>query len=309
MAIEVTCRCGQRFAAPAEYAGRQTPCPICGQTLQIPAPQNPSLQILAPRPPATSVYPVVVSCACGSRFQTTSNFAGRQVACPNCSQQLTIPQTPSPPPIPGGDSLWDDLRPAGTNSRAQTAFLGAAGGATLAPAPQQPRRKQGHNYLPNEANWELYYSLPLAAALLIMGLVVFVMSLFSMQTAFASAEWSSTTATITAADLVERRVRRRLVYEARLKYDYTVDGKSYTGTRVSISGATGTSLTGEQVVAKYPVGSKPTCYYDPSSPADSVLEKGTNAYTFVIPLLGLGIAICGGVWSFRCGMTLRHRFS
>ena len=296
MAIEVTCRCGQRFAAPAELSGRQVPCPMCGQALQIPAPQ----------PPA-SVYSLEVACVCGSRFGAPASAAGQQVPCPNCSRLMTIPR--SPPPVPlGGDSLWDDLPPA-RSLPPSTSAPGTVQGMCVAKTPRQPRPKQGHDYLPDEKNWELYYTLPIAVAIFIMGLVMIGMSLFGMRSAFASSSWSSTTATITSAELVERRVRRGVVYEARLTYAYTVDGKPYTGTRVSISGATGTSFTGEQVVEKYPMGTTHACFYDPDRPADCVLEKGTNAYTFVLPLLGLAVTVGGAVWAFRCGMTLRHRLS
>ncbi len=36
MALIVTCVCGQWFQARPELAGRQMPCPMCGQTLAIP---------------------------------------------------------------------------------------------------------------------------------------------------------------------------------------------------------------------------------------------------------------------------------
>jgi hypothetical protein len=40
MQIEVACRCGQRFAAPPEYAGQTLPCPMCGGPIAVPIPQT-----------------------------------------------------------------------------------------------------------------------------------------------------------------------------------------------------------------------------------------------------------------------------
>jgi len=38
MAVQVTCRCGKRFAAKDRMAGQSLPCPACGELLVIPAP-------------------------------------------------------------------------------------------------------------------------------------------------------------------------------------------------------------------------------------------------------------------------------
>jgi hypothetical protein len=40
MPIPVACRCGQKFAAKDELAGKATKCPKCGTVLQIPVPQT-----------------------------------------------------------------------------------------------------------------------------------------------------------------------------------------------------------------------------------------------------------------------------
>ncbi len=42
MPIVVACRCGQRFQAIAELAGKRVSCPACGQPLEIPSTNDPS---------------------------------------------------------------------------------------------------------------------------------------------------------------------------------------------------------------------------------------------------------------------------
>ena len=41
MPITVACRCGQRFAARDNLAGRRVKCPACGGPIAIPAPSSP----------------------------------------------------------------------------------------------------------------------------------------------------------------------------------------------------------------------------------------------------------------------------
>ncbi|MCL4205254.1 MAG: prolyl oligopeptidase family serine peptidase [Pirellulaceae bacterium] len=76
MAIEVSCRCGRRFAAKPELAGQRVKCPACGAGLVIPRP---------------AAAPLVVACACGKRFEAQPHLAGRQVPCPSCRRPLLIP--------------------------------------------------------------------------------------------------------------------------------------------------------------------------------------------------------------------------
>lgn len=53
MPIPVACKCGQKFAAKDELAGKATKCPKCGQPLQIPQPKP----VAAARPAAKPAVP------------------------------------------------------------------------------------------------------------------------------------------------------------------------------------------------------------------------------------------------------------
>lgn len=86
----------------------------------------------------------------------------------------------------------------------------------------------------------------------------------------------------------------RTSYFPQITYQYSVNGTDYVNNRFSRhhSLINRTSVI-ENILAKYPVGSTVTVYYDPQNPAESFLEKGfgsaTNKLLLVILLLSLGI--------------------
>jgi ssDNA-binding Zn-finger/Zn-ribbon topoisomerase 1 len=88
MALQVTCQCGQRFAAKDEMAGRTVRCPKCKEPLTIPA-----------SPPTRSAAPekITVNCQCGQRFSAKTDLAGKTVRCPKCKQPLQVPGARSKP--------------------------------------------------------------------------------------------------------------------------------------------------------------------------------------------------------------------
>ena len=54
MSIDITCSCGKRLRAKAEYAGRRFKCPACEQLLSIPV-QLEQVQLLDELSPSASV--------------------------------------------------------------------------------------------------------------------------------------------------------------------------------------------------------------------------------------------------------------
>jgi len=78
MAIEVSCRCGKRFAAETHLAGQQVPCPDCQRPITIP-----------------ELPPLVVACVCGKAFAAQGHLAGQEVPCPQCGQILQVPTHPA----------------------------------------------------------------------------------------------------------------------------------------------------------------------------------------------------------------------
>ena len=95
----------------------------------------------------------------------------------------------------------------------------------------------------------------------------------TIQTAKASTSWPTTTGTITTSETVKQMFRS----QPRVSYDYTVDGKPYTGRRISFAAAVPPKET-PSVLARYPVGQGVTVQYAPDKPSESVLEAGSNRH-------------------------------
>ena len=68
---------------------------------------------------------------------------------------------------------------------------------------------------------------------------------------------------------------RTTAYYPAVQYEYTVLGKTYTGSRISFGGTAGKSTrrAAEAALEGYPVGASVTVYYNPHNPQDAVLER------------------------------------
>ena len=78
-----------------------------------------------------------------------------------------------------------------------------------------------------------------------------------------------------------------------VSYEYTVNGKTYDGDRVSYSTDNSCNSWSKDADDDYPEGKGITVYYDPDNPSESVLEPGLSGIDFfmccfcVFPLIGL----------------------
>src|SRR4051812_43312577 len=99
MAIEVACRCGQRFAAPAHLAGQRVPCPVCQSPIDI------GRAASAFNPPTQPTL-IPVACQCGGQFGAPSHFVGQSVACQSCNRPIYIKHTPASFDMSQGSPAW-----------------------------------------------------------------------------------------------------------------------------------------------------------------------------------------------------------
>ncbi|MBN2820749.1 MAG: DUF3592 domain-containing protein [Bacteroidales bacterium] len=101
----------------------------------------------------------------------------------------------------------------------------------------------------------------------------------------ASELWPNVPGIITYSDIDESLDDGKTIYAAAINYDFTVENKSYSGNRISLtSGNTRTSSLREvkKDLQKYPVGANVTVYYDPELPNNAVLEPGADFFTYII---------------------------
>jgi len=93
-----------------------------------------------------------------------------------------------------------------------------------------------------------------------------------------SRHWPSTTGRVLAASVeASRRVGRSGVsFYPAVMYEYYVDGQRYVGNRISFGTRMGTGVRSwvESQVERYPAGSEVEVFYNPTNPADAVLEHG-----------------------------------
>ncbi|MDX5373060.1 MAG: DUF3592 domain-containing protein [Pseudomonadaceae bacterium] len=100
------------------------------------------------------------------------------------------------------------------------------------------------------------------------------------------------------------------VHLPRIEYQYEVDGRRYRSRQFSYFGAAyGSDAEARQVIARYPVGSVQTAYFDPRDPAQAVLNKASPSAWWKhlwFPALFVLVGVLGLFGGWR-GWLRRHR--
>lgn len=95
---------------------------------------------------------------------------------------------------------------------------------------------------------------------------------------------------ILASSSTDSEGRSESSYEPKLSYDYEVNGRPFTGTRLSLDGE---SFSSRQKAQKYlderPIGSEVPVYVNPADPSDAILSTKAGGDWWV-PVLFLGLA-------------------
>ncbi len=112
-------------------------------------------------------------------------------------------------------------------------------------------------------------------------------------------------------DMGLRRTSTEDSYEARIEYEFQIDGVTHTGNRRNaiLGGDLADKPHVEQTLKKYPVGQSVTVSYNPADPSKCVLEPGSwggffvyaglSLFLIVVPLGVLWVA-----WSSRGGQYI-----
>lgn len=142
----------------------------------------------------------------------------------------------------------------------------------------------------------------------------------------ASSDWPSVDGKIIDSRVEEEKNKRtgsrtnktplnQKRYQPKVDYSYSVNDKSFKGTRISYSdhgylgkskeitimGVTRYSSNADakagaqKIVQKYPKGKKVTVYYMPDNPSKSLLEPGFSYKVFAWPICGFVLLVIGGV--------------
>lgn len=117
-----------------------------------------------------------------------------------------------------------------------------------------------------------------------------------------SANWPSTTGRILHAEPYRGWVpmpRSSYVIPTVL-YEYRVDGRRYTGTRVTFGGWLNASISaGNRVLARYRTGMPVSVRYDPRKPSRCTLERRVSGIVWLF--LGIGVFLTSSVFGALMG--------
>lgn len=96
------------------------------------------------------------------------------------------------------------------------------------------------------------------------------------------------THTSTESGSGSRSSRTSTTYSIDITYRYTVGGREYRSDRYEVMGGSSSGRTGKlEVVARYPAGSKATCYVSPKDPTEALLDRGLSPFMLIGLIPGL----------------------
>jgi len=95
---------------------------------------------------------------------------------------------------------------------------------------------------------------------------------------------SAVTETTTTDNSNDGTWTERTFYFPKVRYEYSVLGKTYTGDRIAFGASKGFSTIAgaEKVLERYPEDATVTVYYNPNNPADAVLEREMRGGTSLL---------------------------
>ncbi len=110
---------------------------------------------------------------------------------------------------------------------------------------------------------------------LVIGMGSIVSSRVLMARVALSRSWLIANGATTRSEIVRERTRNGTIYRAVIEYAYSVNGRDYHSSKLSIGGDLNTSASSraERRCAKYPVGGELQVFYDPEDPSSCCLER------------------------------------
>jgi hypothetical protein len=112
--------------------------------------------------------------------------------------------------------------------------------------------------------------------------------------------WPSTEGIVRGTEVLETcggGLKGRTEFQPVVTYEYSAGGVTHTGKRIMLVDISSGSRYAHRIIARYPVGTSVTVYYDPASPQDAVLRRGNDGNTIGVPAVGIFFALIGvGIW-------------
>ena len=132
----------------------------------------------------------------------------------------------------------------------------------------------------------------IGTALLLVGVGVVIHFVRMSRKVDAAQLWPAVKGLVTTS-VVKRSGGKNRVYRAKIRYTYSVAGFEFEGRRCALGGELDTSsrARAEARCARYPEGSEPDVYYDPSNPKDACLERVQEGKGFTLLVAGVFAAV------------------
>lgn len=122
---------------------------------------------------------------------------------------------------------------------------------------------------------------------LAVGLGLIFSGISEMMTAKDSESWTSVEGVVLKSKVSVDSGGDGTSYGADVSYRYKVNGKRYTGDKVTVSElSTSSRGRAQKIVKRYPKKKKVRVYYDAKAPGTSVLEKGVSGGSWLMPGVG-----------------------
>lgn len=152
---------------------------------------------------------------------------------------------------------------------------------------------------------------PLVLGLLfiIMGGFVFLMwGLPPVKYAHTSKSWPSVPGKITRSEVETYRKDGRTQYLPDIAYTYTIEGKTYNSSKVTVGDPPYTSniSPAKRLQAEYPVGEDVKVYYDPDVHSSSTLKQGIQRNDIMLAVI-TGAFPFLGIFIFGSGLRAKRK--
>lgn len=108
--------------------------------------------------------------------------------------------------------------------------------------------------------------------------------------------WPSVVGTVVSSAIVEHQ-GRSVSYSPEVRYQYRVGLASYENRSIWLLDYAAGEERAREVVAQFQPQSSVVVFYEPSSPARSILKPGTNWFMFATSGIGLVVLLAGTIMS------------
>jgi hypothetical protein len=131
----------------------------------------------------------------------------------------------------------------------------------------------------------------------VVGLFALGSALRSKRLANVSQSWQGTQGQVIASDINKSTSNdsdygHSTSYEAIIRYTYSVMGKDYTGERVNFGIRNTSEKSARETVARYPINTSVTVFYNPDKPEQAVMEQASSSGWLQI-VIGIALFVAG----------------